>query len=135
MVDVSSRVIGVTRSGIDHAPGISFAIPADTVSWVCQQLNEHGKVKRATLGISIAKRSVPAGTGHAIIKMTVKSVRDPASSAFRELDVLMRFNGESVQDVRDLDRALASVVDERAMVQVMRDEEVLDLSVPLRFVD
>ena len=56
--------------------------------------------------------------------MTVKSVRDPASSAFRELDVLMRFNGESVQDVGDLDRALASVVDERAMVQVMRDEEV-----------
>lgn len=57
LVDVCGRVIGVTTLLDSESPHIGLAIPVKTVSLVVPELLRHGQVARATLGVSVARRS------------------------------------------------------------------------------
>lgn len=57
LVDVLGRVIGVTTLLDSESGDIGLAIPVDTVRVIVAELMKHGRVARATLGVSIAKRS------------------------------------------------------------------------------
>ena len=57
LVDVEGRVIGVTTLLDSESPNIGLAIPAETVRAVIPDLMAHGRVARATLGVSIAART------------------------------------------------------------------------------
>ena len=52
------RVIGVTTLLDSESPHIGLAIPADDRDGCLPQLLAHGQVERATLGVSVARRSV-----------------------------------------------------------------------------
>jgi S1-C subfamily serine protease len=56
LIDASGRVIGVTSqietAGGGGSVGIGFAIPIDTARQVISQLEEHGEVRHAFLGIT-----------------------------------------------------------------------------------
>jgi S1-C subfamily serine protease len=57
LVDVRGRVIGVTTLLDSESGDIGLAIPVETVRVVVPELMKHGRVVRATLGVSIAKRT------------------------------------------------------------------------------
>jgi S1-C subfamily serine protease len=52
LVDSRGRVIGVNTAIIPGSQGICFATAGDTAQWVLGQLLQHGRVRRAWLGIS-----------------------------------------------------------------------------------
>src|SRR5690348_11393152 len=52
LADIGGNVIGMNTAMIPFAQGVGFAIPANTIKWVTQQILEKGRVIRPWLGIS-----------------------------------------------------------------------------------
>ncbi|WP_049566047.1 S1C family serine protease [Streptomyces sp. SBT349] len=118
LVNLSGHVIGIPTLaardpglGGGQAPGIGFAIPASTVTFLAEQLIEHGQVVdsgRAALGVTV--RTVlgdgfePAGA--AIVEVTEDGPADRAG--LRAGDVVVRVGSEPVTDVVSLSEALAA---------------------------
>jgi S1-C subfamily serine protease len=51
LVDFRAELVGINTAILARAQGMSFAIPAGTVSWVVPKLIADGRVRRAYLGI------------------------------------------------------------------------------------
>ncbi|HZD66152.1 MAG TPA: trypsin-like peptidase domain-containing protein, partial [Acidimicrobiales bacterium] len=115
LVDLGGKVVGIpTLAAVDPqiggvAPGIGFAIPANTVTAIANQLIAHGHVvnsHRADLGIYAFQATNasghPAGVG--VAKLTTPS---PAGRAgIKPGDVVVAVNGTRVRTVGGLQKAL-----------------------------
>ena len=119
LFDVTGQVIGVNTaifSPNGGNVGIGFAIPASQAGPIVDQLREHGHVERGWLGVQIQSidDDIAAGLGlkEAEVRgVLVASVVDgsPAAAAGLEAgDVIMAFDGEAIDTIRDLTRAVAA---------------------------
>jgi S1-C subfamily serine protease len=113
LLDSSARVIGVNTAIIARSQGIGFAIAVETASWVLGQLLQHGRVRRAWLGIGAARRPLDRRLayhhGHGAAAVEVQSV-DPKSPAARggltDGDLIVKLDDRAIESVDDLHRAL-----------------------------
>jgi S1-C subfamily serine protease len=114
LLDSTGRVIGVNTAIIAFAQGIGFAIPATTADWVVTRLLQHGRVRRAWLGLLGRTRPIDArlarrlGLARASV-VEIVSVTDgsPASRAdLRPGDWLLGLDGQTMGSVDDLVRLL-----------------------------
>lgn len=124
LVNVDGLVIGVNTAAIPEADGIGFAVPADTVAEVVQELITYGAVERASLGVSIARRPVDrAPGGHALV---MTAVRDNSAGPFEPGDAIVAVGDRDIHSQNDLLRALRrDVANRRVAVVVLRgDHEV-----------
>ena len=113
---VSSRgeVIGINTAVIMGAQGICFAVASNTARFVLGELIQHGRVRRAYIGISAQTTAVPrrharaAGIENASgATITALEPNGPAVLAgLMSLDTVVRLDGLSVTGVDDLIRAL-----------------------------
>ncbi len=108
LLNIRGEVIGInsaitTPSG--GFVGIGFAVPINTAKWVANQLMTKGKVMRGYLGIlpqpvseALAKAyNLPKPEGVLIAKVEPKT---PAKKAgLKEGDIIIKFNGQPVEDV------------------------------------
>ncbi|MGP3971404.1 S1C family serine protease [Streptomyces sp. 6N223] len=134
LVNLSSQVIGIPtlaarnpQMGGGQAPGIGFAIPASTVTFLADQMIERGRVTesgRAALGVTV--RTV-LGDGFEPAGAAIAEVDDggPAQRAgLRPGDVITGLGGEEVTDVVSLAEALASLrPGGRTEVEYLRNDE------------
>jgi len=113
---VSSRgeVIGINTAVIMGAQGICFAVASNTAQFVLSELIQHGRVRRAFIGVSAQTTAVPrrharaAGiesSSGAMISM-VEAGGPAASAGLMSLDTIVRADGELVTGVDDLIRLL-----------------------------
>lgn len=120
LVDADGLVIGVNVAAIREADGIGFAIPADTVTDVVEELISHGSIERASLGVGVALRplaNVPNGQG-----LVVTSIRDDAAGRLERGDVILAIGHREVRSQNELLRALRrDVANRRVDVLVLRD--------------
>lgn len=142
LVNLSSQVVGIPtlaarnpQLGGGQAPGIGFAIPASTVTFLADQMIEDGRVTdsgRARLGVTV--RTV-LGDGFEPAGAAVAEVDDggPADRAgLRAGDVIVGVAGEEVTDVVSLAEALANLrPGQRTEVDYVRDDERDTLRVTL----
>ena len=117
LFDAEGQVIGVNTVILSPSGGnvgIGFAVPASTALPVVQQLRETGSVQRGWLGVqlqpitdSLTKvLNLPDDSG-ALVADVVDG--GPAAEAgLREGDVILNFDGQQVDDVRDLPRIVAN---------------------------
>jgi S1-C subfamily serine protease len=113
---VSSRgeVIGINTAVIMGAQGICFAVASNTARFVLGELIQHGRVRRAYIGISAQTTAVPrrharaAGIENASgATITALEPNGPAVLAgLMSLDTVVRLEGLPVTGVDDLIRAL-----------------------------
>ncbi|WP_129839421.1 trypsin-like peptidase domain-containing protein [Streptomyces sp. RFCAC02] len=142
LVNLSGQVIGIPTlaardpgMGGGQAAGIGFAIPASTVTFLADQMIEHGRVVdsgQAALGVSV--RTVlgdgfePAGA--AVVEVTDDGPADRAG--LRPGDVVVELGGEPVTDVVSLAEALAAQrPDDTVSVRYARDGDKRDARVTL----
>ena len=59
LVDSRGRVIGINTAVIRGAQGICFSVAANTALYVLAQVLQHGRVRRASLGIEGATTPIP----------------------------------------------------------------------------
>lgn len=143
MFNTAGEVIGVNTaiySPSGGSVGIGFAIPSAIANNVIDQLRDHGDVRRAWLGVRIQSVTDELAEGLRLEDSRgalVASVTDggPAAQAgIRQGDVILSFDGRTVDEMRRLPRLVADsrigkTVDveiwrqgERKMVQVELEE-------------
>ena len=117
LYDANGGVIGINTaiySPTGGSVGIGFAIPSSLARPIIDQLKDGGKVRRGWLGVQV-QRVTPDiaeslgvnGTGGALV--TSVSPDSPAASAgLRQGDVITAFNGDPLEQMRQLPRLVAS---------------------------
>lgn len=97
LVDVRGRVIGVTTLLDSESPHIGLAIPAETLRSVVPELLAHGQVARATLGVSVARRSIVMA-GRAINGLEVVRLTRVGGQVLKVGDLIVRVARKPVPD-------------------------------------
>jgi S1-C subfamily serine protease len=128
---VSSRgeVIGINTAVIAGAQGICFAVASNTAQYVLSELIQHGRVRRAFIGV--AGQTVAVSRRHARAAeidnafgamVTVVEPDKPADVAgLMSYDVVVRLDGQPVTGVDDLIRLLnADRIGRTVPVDVLR---------------
>ena len=117
LVDARGALVGINTaifSQTGGSVGIGFAIPVNIAKDVLRQLRETGKVVRGYLGVAVmpvtpeARKSanLPASRGALVAEVVPGS---PAAAAgLKPADVIVRYQGEEIQDPRDLTRRVAA---------------------------
>jgi serine protease Do len=117
LIDVRGALVGINTaifSQTGGSVGIGFAIPVNIAKDVLRQLRETGKVVRGYLGVAVAPvtpevrraADLPASKGAVVAEVVAGS--PAAAAALRAGDVIVRFQGEELQDPRDLTRRVAA---------------------------
>jgi S1-C subfamily serine protease len=128
---VSSRgeVIGINTAVIMGAQGICFAVASNTANHVLSEIIQHGRVRRAYVGV--AAQTAPVPRRHAMAAgidnkfgamLTTVEQTGPASGAgLMSRDLVVRLDGEPVTGVDDLIRLLdGSRIGKTVAVDVLR---------------
>ena len=113
---VSSRgeVVGINTAVILGAQGICFAVASNTAQFVLSELIQHGRVRRAYVGVSAQTAAVPRRHARAAeidnatgaIIAALEPNGPAAAAGLMSLDTVVRLDGLSVTGVDDLIRLL-----------------------------
>ena len=113
---VSSRgeVIGINTAVIAGAQGICFAVASNTAQFVLSEIIQHGRVRRAFIGVAAQTVAVPRRHARAAeidnafgAMITAIEPDGPADVAgLMSYDIVVRLDGEPVTGVDDLIRLL-----------------------------
>lgn len=134
LVGINSQILSMSDGNI----GIGFAIPANMVRRVMDQLRVDGRVRRAQLGVvvqpvtsDLAESLGLKQVGGALIsRVEPNSAGDRAG--LKRGDVITQFNGSAVQDTNALRNRVADTAPgASAKVTVIRDGQERELSVKL----
>jgi len=134
LVDPRGLVVGVNSAVVAWSQGLGFAVPSATAQWVVSELLDHGRVRRAYLGIVAAPRAIEPRAARDLDLLNEGGVHvagvEPGSPAdragLREGDLIVEIGGRIVNGVDDLHRALAraSTGKPAALVLVRGDRRV-----------
>ena len=113
LLDATGRVLGVNTAIIARSQGLGFAIAVETAAWVLGQLLQHGRVRRAWLGIGASRRPLDRrladhhGLGASAVEVQAVEPGSPAARAgLVDGDLLVRFGEAPIENVDDLHRLL-----------------------------
>ena len=113
LLDGSGRVLGVNTAIIGGSQAIGFAVAVETASWVLGQLLQHGRVRRAWLGVGAMRRPLDRrlayhhGLGAGAVEVQSIEANSPAQRAgVRDGDLLVRFGELPIESIDQLHRAL-----------------------------
>jgi len=116
--DTEGNVIGVNTaifSPSGGSVGIAFAIPADTVTSVINQLKEHGSVTRGWIGVQIQPVTQDIADSLGLKKAEGALVAEPqkdspaAKAGIEAGDVITAVDGKPIMDARDLAKRIGAM--------------------------
>jgi S1-C subfamily serine protease len=137
LLDSLGAVIGVNTAIIAFAQGIGFAIPAQTADWVVTQLLQHGRVRRARIGLVGRTRPIDPRLARrlgraesSIVEVVSVAERSPAARAgLRVGDWLLSLDGHPTGSVDALVRLLTGErIGKPVEVTLVRGRERLSLA-------
>ncbi|MGH6626458.1 MAG: S1C family serine protease [Burkholderiaceae bacterium] len=129
LLNSRGEVVGVNTAIISGAQSISFAVAIDTASWVIPQLLQHGRVRRAHLGVlgttvALDRRVVRAfelTQGHAVRVSSLERDSPAARAGLHEGDLIVGIDGVSIDSVDKLHQTLdATRILRDCVLQVLR---------------
>jgi serine protease Do len=130
--DESGQVVGMNTAIVSPtggSVGIGFAIPAEIVSRIVNELRRSGHVERGWIGVSIPpEEEQPGGSG---VQVDTVDPRSPASRAgMRPGDVVIAVDGQPVDTANALIKAIADHAPGASVhLTVRRGERRVDLAV------
>ncbi|MDQ3060183.1 MAG: DegQ family serine endoprotease [Pseudomonadota bacterium] len=145
LINMRGEVVGInsqiySRSG--GFQGISFSIPIDEAIRVSEQLRVSGKVTRGRIGVQIDQLSKEVAESIGLAKAQGALVRGvesgaPADKAGIEAgDIIIRFDGKTIDKASDLPRLVGNVKPgTKAVVTVFRRGATKDLPVTIAEVE
>ncbi len=128
LLDGRGRVLGVNTAIIARSQGIGFAIAVETAAWVLGQLLQHGRVRRAYLGVAAIRRPLDRrlayhhGLGAAAVEVSSVEAGSPAARAgLRDGDLIVRFGDAPIGGIDELHRVLrGAAAGEPVRLEVLR---------------
>ncbi|MFN7710386.1 MAG: Do family serine endopeptidase [Holosporales bacterium] len=137
MFNVQGKVIGISTAIFSPNGGnigIGFGVPVDIGRTVIDQLKNFGRTKRGWLGVELQEvdKSTAEALGlekpsGALVKQVV--ITSPAAKAgVKRGDVIVKFNGQAVRDLRALPRLVGeSAIGQKATITVWRAGKEVNL--------
>lgn len=142
LININGEVIGINRMIYSRSGGnmgIGFAIPVNRAKDVLLQLKRHGKIKRGYIGVQIVplteeyaqKIGMDEAEG-ALVGGIMKN--SPAQkSGIKVGDVILKANGEEIEDFHDLVNAVdATDIGGRMKLTVWRDGSEVTLFLTIK---
>lgn len=132
LLDAAGRVIGVNTAIIAVAQGICFAVSIDIAQQVVPQLMRHGRVRRASLGVSAQNMRLPRRYVRHFDLPIETAVRlmeivpdGPAARAGLEAgDIVVEFDGRPVDGIDTMHRLLdAEHIGRTALVTALHRDQ------------
>ncbi len=130
LVNSRAEVIGVNTAVIMGAQGICFSVASNTAQHVLTQILQHGRVRRARLGIAGDQVHLPqrikAQTGlqqDAAVRVVEVQPGSPAhSGGIAPGDVIVGVDKEVVTGIDDIARVLDGTrIDKRVSIRILRE--------------
>ncbi|CAM5764790.1 serine protease [Labrys miyagiensis] len=145
LFDMNGDVIGINTAIISPTGGsigLGFSVPAATVQPVIDQLEKYGETRRGWLGVRIQAVTddiaESLGMDHAQGAL-IAGVDDkgPAKPAGLEPgDVILKFDGHDIKEMRDLPRIVAdTTVEKQVEVVILRKGQTLTKTVTVARLD
>ena len=141
LFDMDGNVVGINTAIISPSGGsigIGFSIPSSTAKSVVEQLAKYGETRRGWLGVKIQSVSPDMVKTLGLDRPRGALVADvtptgPAEKAgLLAGDVIVKFNGQDIHEMRDLPRIVAETpVGTDVDVEVMRQGKLMDVMVVL----
>ncbi len=142
LVSLDGDVVGINTAIASNSggyQGVGFAIPINVAKRVAEQLDKHGRVERAYLGVAIRPVSaqlseafnVPRNKGALITEVYPST---PAAEAgFQAGDLVVEFAGQPVRSPSELQELVETApLDSKQRVKVLRDGRNETLSVVVK---
>jgi len=134
VVGVNSAIISPNGGSI----GIGFSVPANLVKGVVEQLQKYGTTRRGWLGVKIQTVTDEVADALGLDKAAGALVAEvteggpAASGGIEQGDVILKFDGEDVVQMRDLPRMVADTpVDKVVRVVVFRKGKTQTLKITI----
>ena len=130
LFDMNGSVIGMNTaiySPTGGSVGVGFAVPSNTVSRIVADLRDDGRVSRGWIGVGIqpVTDAIAEAIGLPETKGTIVSTVSsdgPSNGVLREGDVILSFNGQTLEKGRDLPRFVARTPSGSTVpVEILRD--------------
>ncbi|QKK02311.1 MAG: PDZ domain-containing protein [Pseudomonadota bacterium] len=138
LINPAGEVVGINSASLGQstgAQGISFAIPADVVRRVTEQIIEYGRVKRGWAGIELADvtlRLTDASVQSGARITRVHSGSPAWEAGLKPGDILVSAAGLAVNSAREVMQLIANSEPGREMeLEVLRGNELFTTSVSL----
>jgi len=138
LFNMTGEVVGINTAIIPQGQGIGFAIPVNTAKPLIPQLVSKGKVTRGFLGVNIQSITPDLAKGLNLDETKGALVGDvvsgtPAEKAgIKRGDVIVEFNGKSVEDSHDLPAMVAvTPVGKKVPLTVVRDGKKREIEVKI----
>jgi serine protease Do len=139
--DTQGNVIGVNTAIYSPSGGnvgIAFAIPAQTVNAVVNQLRERGSVTRGWIGVQIQPVTAEIADSLSLKEARGALVAEPQAGSpavkagIRAGDVIVGVDGKPVRDARELARTIGAMSPGTTVnLAILRDGKQLSLSLTL----
>jgi serine protease Do len=134
VIGVNTAIISPTGGSI----GIGFAVPSNTAVKVLDQLKQYGETRRGWLGVHVQnvtdEIAESLGLDEPKGALVAKVTRDgPASEAgVHPSDVILKFDGHDIENMRDLPRAVAGTpIGKEVSMELLREGDILDVTVKI----
>ena len=142
LTNIYGQVVGMntliaSASGNKSFSGLGFAIPADIIKNVVEQLVENGEVARGYLGISIDELSPKMARtygfdGKGVLVIEPQPGTPAAKAGIQADDIITSVNGQPVEHPSDLRLTISGLKpDTEVQLELFRDGKVLTKSVTL----
>lgn len=140
LFDMDGNVVGVATAIIARGGsslGIGFAVPINLAGPIINQLAEFGETRRGWLGVGIQEITSDIATsmgqsetfGAMVVEVTPGG---PSEGTLQEGDLILRFDGTQIRDMRDLPRTVAQTPVGRAVdVDIVRDGTEMTVEISL----
>lgn len=138
LFNMRGQVIGINTAIISGGQGIGFAIPINLAKEVLLQLHDKGSVTRGWLGVAIQSispdllKALNLENTQGALVSDVMSDGPAAKAGLQRGDVIVSFNGHTVQDSTELPRQVAAVAPgTKVQIEVLRGEKKVTIPVTL----
>nr|WP_306432602.1 DegQ family serine endoprotease [Tistrella bauzanensis] len=145
MFNMAGEVIGINTaifSPTGGSVGIGFAVPSMLARPVIEQLVEYGRTRRGWLGVQIQPvtddiaESLGLDRAHGALVARVMPDSPAATAGIEVGDVVVRFDGKDVAEMRELPRIVAETEINRSVpVEIWRNNRKVDLKVTVGELD
>jgi serine protease Do len=132
VIGVNTAIISPTGGSI----GIGFAVPSNSAVQVVDQLKQYGETRRGWLGVRVQNvtgeiaKSMGLQEPVGALVASVAPGGPAAAAGVKPSDIIIKFDGEPVETMRSLPKAIASTpIGQAVDVEVQRGGEVIHLTV------
>ncbi|HWM31934.1 MAG TPA: Do family serine endopeptidase [Methyloceanibacter sp.] len=139
LFNMEGQVIGVNTAIISPTGGsigIGFAVPSNSAVQVVNQLKQYGETRRGWLGVHVQNVTeeialslgLQEPAGALVAKVSPDS--PAADSGIQPSDVILKFDGQPIENMRDLPRAVAATpIGKNVALELLRKGQTVDVNV------